>query len=334
MHHLYHNINLNIQIADKISFTVCNRLKIDKSIKNLSATATLTLPREFRNAMDGYGQSVNIGQKSILDYISRGDAIKIAFGYDDHLETEFEGYITSVSADFPLLLECEDEMFQLKKSPRIDAYISSGQIKDILAAAIPSKYKIELNESYEVGSWMIENATPYEVLKELSEKTGLQFHFEDNTTLKAGLPVDLELTEPKRFNFNENVRAGSSLVYRAREDRKLEVTVNSKQADGSENSHTAGEPGGDTKTINFPRLSKAECKKWAEKELEMNVYDGFEGSFDSWCLPRTKPGDAAELVRPFYEDRHQDGTYLIEAVSILIDANNGIKRTNQISHKL
>ena len=162
MNYLYHNIGLRITIADNLQFTVCKSIHIESSVQVLSNSAKIELPREFRNAIDEVGKSINIAGKSILDFIKRGDAIKIEFGYDGDLQTEFEGYITKIGAELPLLLECEDEMFQLKKAPRITKFIKSGKLIDILKAVIPANYTIESNADYSIGKWLIEE--PYALI--------------------------------------------------------------------------------------------------------------------------------------------------------------------------
>lgn len=334
MHHLYHDIGVRVRIADRLEFTVCKSIEIDRSIKDLTATATLELPRELRNASDAHGKSVSIEGKSIKDFIRRGDFISIAFGYDGNTETEFEGYITSISAGVPLKLECEDEMFQLKQTERITKHITSGDVQEIIEAVLPDKYRLKMKETYNVGPWLIENATAYEVLDDLRKNVGLSIHFLDVKTLKAGLPIDFETNNDVPFNFSENIRAGLSLVFKSKEDRKLEVTVNSKQSNGQTNTFSYGEKGGDTETITFPGLSQKECEEWAKRQHGKKSFEGFEGTFDSWCMPRTKPGDVAKIVRPFYGDRHQDGKYLIEAVSVLVSGEVGIRRKNEISYKL
>ena len=334
MNYLYHNIGLRITIADNLQFTVCKSIHIESSVQVLSNSAKIELPREFRNAIDEVGKSINIAGKSILDFIKRGDAIKIEFGYDGDLQTEFEGYITKIGAELPLVLECEDEMFQLKKAPRITKFIKSGKLIDILKAVIPANYTIESNGDYSIGKWLIEDATPYNVLEELREKAEIRAYFKNPNTLCVGKIVDFKAEAVHKFNFSENVRRGSSLKFEQKESKQLEVIVKSKQSNGQEYTYSTGVKGGGSKIISMPGLTKEEIKIWADKTHKSLSINGFEGSLDSWCYPRTKPGDAAQLYRPYYKDRHQDGRYFIESVSIDVNGSDGIKRTNGLSYKL
>lgn len=335
MNYLYHNISLRITIADNLQFTVAQSIRIASSVQVLTNTAILELPREFRNAVDEVGKSVNISGKSILDFMKRGDAIKIECGYDGDLETEFEGYITKIGAEMPLVLECEDEMFQLKKAPRVTKFIKSGKLIDILKAVVPAKYKIECNADYSIGKWLIEDATPYNVLDELRDKAGIRAYFKNPTTLAVGMIVDFKAETIHKYNFSENVRRDSDLKFEQKESKPIFLIVESKQANGSFITVSKGEKGGDEKKIKlWPNMTKAELEVWANKQQQSVSYSGFEGSLNGWCYPRTKPGDAAQLYRPFYSDRHQDGRYFIEAVTIDINGTEGIKRTNTLSYKL
>jgi len=335
MNYLYHDISLRITIADNLQFTVCQSIHIESSVQVLSNTAKLELPREFRNAVDLVGKSVNIAGKSILDYMWRGAAIKIELGYDGDLQTEFEGYITKIGAEMPLLLECEDEMFQLKKARRTTKFIKSGKLIDILKAVVPSNYTIECNADYSIGKWLIEDATPYNVLEELRDKAGIRAYFKNPTTLCVGMIVDFKAEKVHKFNFSENVRRGSNLKFEQKDSKPIFLTVESKQANGTVLKVSKGEKGGDEKTIKlWPNMTKTELEVWANKQQTSVSYDGFDGSLDSWCYPRTKPGEAAQLYRPYYKDRHQDGRYFIEAVTIDVNGTDGIKRTNTLSYKL
>lgn len=174
------------------------------------------------------------------------------------------------------------------------------------------------------------------MLEELVEKIPfLRFYFKNPTTLCAGAKVDFEAKTINIFNFSENVRRGSSLKFENKADSKFIAIAKSKQAKGKFLTATTGEKGGDEKTVTFdPGLTIEQLQVYADTMYKSQKKDGFTGSLDSWCYPRTKPGDAAQLYRPFYKDRHQDGRYFIESVTIDVNGSDGIKRTNMLSHRL
>lgn len=346
MNYLYRDISLQITIGDNLRFDVCQSIRIESSVQVLTDTAKLELPREFRNAVDTVGKMMDISGKSILDFMKRGDSIKIDLGYDGDLETEFEGYISKIGAETPLLLECEDEMFQLKKAPRVTKFIKSGKLIDILKAVLPAKYTIECNGDYSIDKWLIDDNTPYEVLEELREKLGIRAYFKNPTTLVVGMIASVkpkteaekkaaeEKIKPHEFDFGKNIRRGSSLKFERKEDHIVEVIVESEQSNGQKLKYVTGQKGGNTIKKGMPGMTIEEMMEWAEWSLNSNYFDGFRGSFESWCEPRTKPGDAAQLVRPYYKDKHQDGRYFIESVTIDVNGSDGIKRTNNLSYKL
>lgn len=334
MNYLYFNICLRITIADNIQFIRCSSIRINESVELLINTAEIELPREFRNAVDSVGKSVNIAGKSILDFMKRGDSIKIEFGYNDDLQTEFQGYISRIGAETPLVLECEDEMFQLKKAPKITKFIHSGKLIDILKAVVPSKYSIECNADYTIGKWLIDSATPYNVLEELREKAGIRAYFKNPTTLCVGMAIDFKPETIHTYNFSENVRRDSSLKF-METIKPYYLTVESKQANGTVLTLSKGEQGGNETSVKlWPNMTKAELQKWLDARFEVAVLDGFDGSLNGWCYPRTKAGEAVQIYRPYYKDRHQDGKYFISSVTKTVTGSEGIKRENTISYKL
>jgi hypothetical protein len=334
MNYLYHNINIKITIGEAIQFTKCKSIHISKGVQTLTWTARIELPREFKNAKDTGGDTIDIGGKSILNYINRNDSIKIEFGYDGDLVNEFEGYVSKIGAAIPLVIECENEMMQLKKLPRITKNIDSGRLIDILKVIIPSQYTIECNEDYRIGEWIIDKATPYEVLEELREKANVRAFFTDSKKLHIGMVVDFNAQTNHDFNFSENVRRSSSLNFVRKQENPLFVTVESKDSYGDTVSASHGDKGGNTTNITMPNLTKQEAETWAERIHKSRSFDGFEGTLDSWCYPRTEPGHVANITRPFYEDRHQDGRYFIESVDVYVNKSDGIKRSNKLSYKL
>jgi hypothetical protein len=335
MNYLYYNISLRITIGKNIEFNVCQSIHIESSVQVLTDFAKIELPREFNNAVDVGGKSVNLKGKSILDFIKQGDAITIECGYDGRLAIEFEGYVTKIGADMPLLIECEDEMYKLKKAPKITKSIKSGKLIDVLKAVIPAQYTIECEGDYTIGKWLIQNATPYAVLAELKEKAGIRAYFKSPTTLCVGMIVDFKPQKTYDYNFSENVRRDSSLKFTQKDSKPVYITVESKQKTGVPITYSVGEKGGDEKSLKlWPNMTKAELKMWAEKQQKSISFDGFEGTLNGWCYPRTKPGNAVQIFRPYYADRHQDGKYFIESVTIDVNGNDGIKRTNKLSYKL
>ncbi len=117
--------------------------------------------------------------------------------------------------------------------------------------------------------------------------------------------------------------------------KPLLLKVQSRQPDGKMKVVSKGAAGGEERTITlWSNLQEKDLQQWLDARMNVETSDGFTGTLNGWCYPRTQPGDAAQLVRPFYPDKHQDGTYFIEAVTIDVNGTDGIKRANTLSYKL
>ncbi|QYS89164.1 hypothetical protein [Flavobacterium davisii] len=160
----YYNINIKITIGGKLVITQVKSIEIEKSIDKFSDTAKIELPRGFRN-LKVNGTTDTIAYKSIFELINKGDTVVVEAGYNGELVKEFEGYISSVGADIPLILECEDEMYRLKKLPKVSKTFSSCKLKDIVNFLLPN-YQSEVIDM-DLGKFMIDNATPFDVFERL-----------------------------------------------------------------------------------------------------------------------------------------------------------------------
>ena len=89
-------------------FPAIQNVDINETFDDLTNTATVTLPRnlkfEDRNIYEGADA-----------LIKRGDKIKLSAGYYPNLKTIFEGYISKVDNNVPIVLKCEDEMWKVKQ---------------------------------------------------------------------------------------------------------------------------------------------------------------------------------------------------------------------------
>ena len=141
------NINLRVTIADNIKFNVVESIRIENSTEKFTDTAKIVLPREFKQAVKN-GDRFSIADKKLLDVIKIGDSITIEAGYNGEYHTEFVGYITKIGAEAPIEIECEDEMYKLKKAQPIKKLYSAVDLKVLLRDIAPG-YEIEtFKEAY------------------------------------------------------------------------------------------------------------------------------------------------------------------------------------------
>lgn len=320
---MYYNINIEVKIGDDLKIENVQSFKINQFLTKLVNTASLEIPREFKEAKG----------KRLLDVINIGEKITISASYNDNpLVTEYEGYITNIGAEIPTVLECEDAMYKLKRTKKFNESFKNATLKDILNKVIEG-FKIEcIDQSF--GKFIIENCTAFEVLEEL-KKYGVRCNFR-NGVLHAGLLVDLNVKESHKYDFNKNIRASSDLKYVTKQSKEFKVKAISMQSGSSEKvTYEFGTATNGERTLHAPmNLSKSELKNWTENYYKNLVFDGYEGVVDGWFYPLTKVGDTLELTDPNYTDGHRDGKFLIEEMELSASRSDGLKRSNKISVKL
>ncbi|MCG8206153.1 hypothetical protein [Tenacibaculum finnmarkense] len=331
MNYHYYNICLRITINKIIQFNISESIRIVNTIENLSDTAKITLPREFKNAQEN-DENISFEKKNLLKIIKHGDSIKIEGGYNDELQTEFEGYITEIGAEIPLLLMCEDEMYKLKNKPKINKTFRSVNLKDLLKFIAP-EYEIQALDM-PLGKFTIENATPYQVLENL-QKLSIRCYFK-NKVLMGGLSVDFKPEVSHNLVFGKNIRNSNNLKYQTKEQRKRFYKGISIQTGTSKKiTYEYGDESGDHRTLHLPlNLSENEVKEWVHKIHACNVYDGYGGTLDSWAVPFTNAGDSIKLTDPNYPDKHRDMILFVDSVIVTINKSIGYKRENRISFKI
>ena len=87
-------------------------VKISRSVENLMDTATIVTPATvFNKALE------------VQDKLTVSSPVKIQLGYNDKLQTEFDGYLKSVKTDGgSLTLECEDALYLFNGSVKNAEY--------------------------------------------------------------------------------------------------------------------------------------------------------------------------------------------------------------------
>ncbi|MEG2309768.1 hypothetical protein [Chryseobacterium sp.] len=321
----YYNICIRVTIAEKYVFQNVESIEINNSLDTLSDTAKITIPRVFLQKIN---QSKSHNRVNLISVINLEDKIKIEAGYNEEYNTEFEGYISAIKDDMPVTIECEDEMYKLKKAERIKAHFKNADVKDILRKIAPN-YKVETFKEFKIGKFSINNETPYEVLMNLKQNS-IRTYFKDGV-LHAGLPINLQGFKVHQFNMNRNVRKGNNLVYeKKKNDYYLKVTSD-EIGTSKPISFEIGKKGNNNKEIQLPAgMSKEDLKTYATDFYNGVVNTKCRGSFDSWGLPRTSAGDTADITTPNFPDSSRNGKYIIESVKISVSASDGFKRTNTL----
>lgn len=281
---------------------------IESSWQQLTDLAEIHLPRNVRY----------FDKQQVKQLFRRGDPVEIKLGYDGVLETQFLGYVKRVSADIPIRIECEDEMFQVKKIP-VNYSHPDVLLNDMLKELVPG-YEIEALEGVELGAVRFSQTTVGEVLEKLQQEFKLYTFFKPRTkTLISGkVYSSQEESSISGFDLERSV-VSNHLEYLHRDD--ILVKVNGTAINkGEKLEYEYGDDQAD-KNINwqFSVKNQSALKEAVKRFYEANKRDGFIGSFVGFGVPSVQQGQKIQLNSSLYEDR--EGIYYIDGVNKSFSSN-------------
>jgi hypothetical protein len=194
----------------EISFNQVVDIEIESSWETFTDTCKLSISNVF-NLADGYveemvfetavdldGSIVRIGTDdtqlvanvvgSIHDEkykFKRGDGIVVKCGYNAKNVEVFNGYIANITYNRPILIECEDKMYLLKKKI-FNKSFKKVSLKEIIAYLCKDviEYKVDLD--IDLGSYRLINATAVQIFDDL-KKLGI-YTFIRGGVLHSGFP--------------------------------------------------------------------------------------------------------------------------------------------------
>ncbi|MGY0426008.1 MAG: hypothetical protein ACWIPI_04145 [Polaribacter sp.] len=274
----------------------------ETSFKQLTDRATVTLPRNVKF----------FDKHKVRDIFRRGAPIKIEFGYNDNYVTEFEGYITQVSAGIPIVITCEDEMWKLKQLP-VNVSFKNVTLQKLLETIAPN-YSVDALEGVELGGVRFAKTTVALVLDKLSKDPYNLYSYMKGKQLVCGkYYADDTEQDIVRFHLERNA-VSNDLNYRNAEDIILKIKGVSVLKNGSKIEAEIGEAGGDEYQLTYYNIEvKAEVLKILQKDFETKKRGGFDGSFTAFGVPSVRHGLKVNIASELYEDR--SGVYYIEAVN-------------------
>lgn len=309
-----YNMVYEIQIG---KFKVANLLsfEIRKSANRLSDTATIKMAGMV------YGAALEIESK-----IKRGDKVVIKAGYNDVLEKEFSGYVSSITTDNTISIECEDSMFLMKKE------VKSKQYKKQKATEIIQDIIFQIGgftlvkgkgvERVLFDKFTASNYTAYDVLKKIKETNRLHI-FVKGTELHVHLKFTYK-TNVVKYDFSKNVEK-SNLSYVKEEDKKVLVEVIGIDRNHKKTTVIVGDKGGDKIQINRYNVSNEDALRViGEEEIKDHRFTGFQGDITTWLIPYVTYGDSANIYDEDYPSR--EGRYYVEAVDVFFNQNGGSRK--------
>jgi hypothetical protein len=318
-----------------LAFDFVHEVVIESAWAKFTDTATITLPRKVKV----------VGSRLLPDVVRVGDDVRIRYGYDGTLRTEFTGYVSELKPGTPFVIKCEDQMWALKRATFSKSWrdVSLRQLLEYIRGAIGLDFELHLLGEQHLGKYQINQATGAQVFDDLKKRFGVCCFFRQGV-LWASKPYDLATAATHRYGFTRNI-IESELAYTQAEDVAEHFRATSVQRDGKKIQvdydtvsgtfaakvpvrHHKGDPkatpgasatgsgvaSGQLRTLNAGfGLSEAQLQAWVKEWAQQHHYTGYRGGLTGFGLPAAEHGDVATITDPDYPERA--GAYFIDAVT-------------------
>lgn len=299
------------------------KVKINSSVDSLADTATIEFPATIENV-----------PYDVTKKLKRGFVVRIELGYNGQNNLEFLGYVRSISANNPCVIECEDGMYLFRKEIKGKVFLKST-VATILQYVCSQIGVFTLKENLgglKYDKFVIQNgATGFEVLQKIKEQYGISIYVKDGN-LVANLKY-IERNGTVNYDFRRSVKE-SNLKWVEEQDVKVEVRVRGVGADNKQTETVSvGSKGGEVRKLpnKINVTDKATLEKVAREELKRLTYKGFRGDLTTWGIPFCDIGYSARIIDADYPDH--EGTYFVKAVETGF-SKNGFERKITLGEKL
>lgn len=281
-----------------------SEVEIETSWKMICSTAQVVLPRNIKD----------FNQNKVKDWFKRGDKVEIylCYGLDEDLILEFSGYITQVSADYPITIKLEDEMWRLKQIP-VNFSSKNEKLKSFVQKYV-TDYPILIDAEVPLGAVNIKNKTLGEVFKKFQEDLSL-YAFIRNGKLVVAKPYSDVTDEIPVFDLERNC-VSNDLNYLSKEERTVKVVAESVQNFAKTKKKLKfelGDPDPKTtinKTLSVTTLNDLQAE--VRRIYDLYKKEGFDGSFTTFGTPSVQHGQKVKITSSLYPDR--EGIYYSDSI--------------------
>lgn len=281
-----------------------SEVEIETSWKMICSTAQVVLPRNIKD----------FNQNKVKDWFKRGDKVEIylCYGLDEDLILEFSGYITQVSADYPITIKLEDEMWRLKQIP-VNFSSKNEKLKSFVQKYV-TDYPILIDAEVPLGAINIKNKTLGEVFKKFQEDLSL-YAFIRNGKLVVAKPYSDVTDKIPVFDLEKNC-VSNDLNYLSKEERTVKVIAESVQNFAKTKKKLKfelGDPDPKTtinKTLSVTTLNDLQAE--VRRIYDLYKKEGFDGSFTTFGTPSVQHGQKVKITSSLYNDR--EGIYYIDSI--------------------
>ena len=246
-------------------------VEIVRDTDKLTTCAKITLPKKLK--WDG----------SEKIPVKRGDKVTISLGYDDNLQTAFSGFVRDVGFKTPVVITCEDDMFNLKQMPAKKVAYRSVTIEKLLKDQGIS-YRLNVMGEQSLGAYRVTADTVAALLGKLSQQ-GIRsfFRYEDGEpVLYCGVLFERDNKPSQVFKTGFNIISDQNLKQQKAENMRLRVKAVSLMPDNKKIKVEAGDADGEQRTLHTYNKTESELKAWAQQEIKRLKRDGLSGSFTTF----------------------------------------------------
>ncbi len=312
-------MNIEVEIAG-LKFKRVAGVTIERSTKQLEDRATILIPRTARLTRQGrYLTEVETAKE-----FPTGSTVVIRMGYNGQLQEEFRGYVKRVDPGTPVMIECEDAVYLIRKK-RINKSWRSVNLRTVLLEILKDT-GIKLIEPVPVidfKPFYINNTNGAAALQKLKDTYGLVMRIVDGNKLYVGFTEHSDETKTT-LKITENV-ISDNLEWVDERDVQLKAKAVSVLPNNTKIEVEVGDNDGDQRTLHFYNIrTKAELKEVAKRELQKYKYNGLRGDLTTFLIPTTSVGQTILIRDPIYPER--DGDYLSEKVVTTFDDRGGRRK--------
>ncbi len=290
---------VNIQIGDFV-FDYVHELEVESGWDTLTDTCTIKLPRKL--AFNG---------KSVKDLLRVGDAVTVECGYNEKTMTTFQGYVARISPNIPIVIECEDAMWLLKRN-NVTVSLQKASLATVLAAVLPAGFAMGEVDSFVIGNFRATKVSAAKVLEFLRKEYGVVSYIK-NGKLFSGLAYRFSgIGEDVEIHLQSDVAGNSNLEYKLADDLKLKLQAISLMPDNTKIEVELGDPDGEQRTLHYYNLSEKSLRQAAEADFVRLKHDGYTGSVSIFGGKAAEHGGVSQLTDAEFPER--SGRYLIDKV--------------------
>ncbi|TYO84553.1 hypothetical protein LX74_03977 [Elizabethkingia miricola] len=310
----------NERRSERIVIYKPSSVEIETSWKMICGKAEIILPRKVKD----------FNRLKVKEVFRKGDPVEISLGYDGILKQEFKGYIDQVSADYPISIKVEDEMWRLKQI-KVNFSHKNIKLKEFIQGIVKD-YPIDIDAEVSLGAVRFSKVTLGEVLNKIQQEFSL-YSFIRNGKLTIAKPYSDVTEEIPVFDLERNC-VSNNLNYLSKEDRLVKIVGQSMQAvakaikkreKDKKLKFEFGDPDAH-ETINWTFNVKTlkDLEREVKKMYEDRKKEGFDGSFKAFGFPSVQHGQKVKITSTLYNDR--SGIYYIDRVKKTFNSSDGYKQ--------